>query len=174
MNYIYHWVPENMKGEILYPLNHIKKIHPEIYQERIKKYEGRERVMGIKIPALNVLWNDVLHFTSVDPKQIKEAFRELGINKTRKYYKIPADVLDPEKTIILRHGIKDDGKTLNVDDIESYSPEKVSEFSTLPEVTKAYYKRMLSEGKNPLVHNRVPHILYNGSLNIKDIPIIEV
>lgn len=45
--------------------NVLKDTKPAIYTAQSKKYLGRERILGAKIPPLNCLWNDVLHFTAV-------------------------------------------------------------------------------------------------------------
>ena len=70
MAFIYHKVPADMSGNILYPLNVMEKINPEIYEKAVKKYEGREYLMREVIPWLNCLWNDVLHFSIVHPTKI--------------------------------------------------------------------------------------------------------
>ena len=38
MEFLYHRVPVNMEGSILYPLNQLKNLHPDIYVEHVKKY----------------------------------------------------------------------------------------------------------------------------------------
>jgi len=43
MNWLYHWVPKNMQGNVLMPLNKLKKSHPKIYKEQAKKYIGAYR-----------------------------------------------------------------------------------------------------------------------------------
>ena len=87
MNYLYHRVPKNLQGQYLMPLTQLKKNHPEIYQEHLKKYEGRESLLKFKIPKLNCLWNDVIHLTAVQPKKLDEAFREAEADlKWRKWF----------------------------------------------------------------------------------------
>ena len=63
MNYLYHKVPEDIKGNFLMPLNSLKKKYPSIYNKKVKKYEGRETLFNLKFPILNCLWNDqiILH-----------------------------------------------------------------------------------------------------------------
>jgi hypothetical protein len=67
-------VPKNFTGSILYSLNQLKTRLPEIYAIQVQKYTGREILMQCKIPLLNCLWNDVLHFSPVHPNKIREAF----------------------------------------------------------------------------------------------------
>ena len=62
-----------MEGETLYPLNKLKDVYSNIYEEARSKYKGREAVMRHKIPYLNCLWNDVLHLTVVHPQKLKDA-----------------------------------------------------------------------------------------------------
>ncbi len=68
MIYLYHSVPKNLQGNILYPLNTLKEKHPEIYEQQVSKYVGREHMTQQRIPILDCLWNDVLHFSAVNPK----------------------------------------------------------------------------------------------------------
>ena len=44
----------------------------------------------------------------------------------------------------------------------------------MPEATAAYYREMFEQGKRPLVYLYVPHILYQGKLDIKDVTVIEM
>jgi len=67
MNFLYHLVPENMIGKILYPLNRLKSISPKSYKEQVKKYNKREHVLEKTILSLNCKWKDVIHLTAVIP-----------------------------------------------------------------------------------------------------------
>jgi len=58
--FLYHLVPKNIRGDILYPLNILKSIYPDIYQYQVNKYFGREYIIEQRIPLFNCLWNDVL------------------------------------------------------------------------------------------------------------------
>ena len=65
MEYVYHMVPEELKGEYLIPLNELKRVYPNLYREYIQKYKDhtqRENLLTRKIPKLECLWNDVVHF----------------------------------------------------------------------------------------------------------------
>src|SRR3989344_5310930 len=101
MIFAYHFVPEKMRGKILYPLNQLKKKYPISYRYELEKYSWRKYILKKKIPLLNCLWNDVLHFTLVHPKKIKKALKEQGFNpQTFKVYKIPLKNLNKSQTII--------------------------------------------------------------------------
>ena len=70
MMYLYHSVPRNLHGNILYPLNALTEKHPEIFEQQVSKYVGREHITQQRIPVIDCLWNDVLHFSAVNPKEI--------------------------------------------------------------------------------------------------------
>ena len=42
MNYIYHRVPKEMRGEVLFPLNTLKETEPDLYEKESAKYVGRD------------------------------------------------------------------------------------------------------------------------------------
>ncbi len=162
--YIYHSVPKNLTGDILYPLNVLKEKYPEVYEKEVAKYVGRERVMEQKIPILNCLWNDVLHFSPVHPAKIKQAMIEAGkdSNYEVQAYKVDSTLIDPAKAVIYLHRHRE----LIDDDFLPFNLDKISELSEVPEFTKNYYQRSFAAGERPLIYQRVPHILYRGTLDI--------
>lgn len=175
MHYLYHRVPENMKGNILYPLNELKNIFPEIYLENVKKYKGREETMEHRIPILNCLWKDVIHMSSVHPSEVK---KELGKNgqvmfKT-KFFEIDPFLLEPEKTIIYLYGHNKREDKLKEDNFAKYDPNKIQDYSLFPEETKRYYAEIIRDGRKPLLWHRIPHFLYKGNINVLNLNILEV
>ena len=173
MRYLYHVIPENLQGQYLMPLNQLKKNHPEIYQEHLKKYEGRESLLKFKIPKLNCLWNDVIHLTAVQPKKLDEAFREAEADlKWRKWFKVNPELLEPNRTIVYLYK-----KRPLIADPTEFVPFKVndlSKYSHIGEKTRDYFKEEVSKGRRPLMFHLVPHVLYKGKLKIKDLEVIEI
>ena len=116
------WKKEKLHGKILYPLNQLKEHYPKLYNEELSKYKGREHILKDKIPILNCLWGEVLHFSIVNPSNIYSALREAGskIQGKTKWYKI-----DPKK---LQFGSKIDStenEAINTYSVkEIISPEK--------------------------------------------------
>ena len=76
MNYVYHMIPPLMRGNVLYPLNQLKEVYPELYKEQVEKYNGREWVRKGQILPLNCMWGDVLHLSAVHPAEIQKALLE--------------------------------------------------------------------------------------------------
>lgn len=175
MNYLYHIVREDTKGNRLYPLNSLKKKHPDLYAKYIEKYKGREYVLKEKVLILNCLWNNTLHFSPVHPSQIKKALGDLGLNlKHRNYYQIDPFILDSKKTVIyLNRYLGEDLEKIKKDYLP-YNPKGVSKYAHLPEETKKYYRRCVQKKIKPLLFHKIPHILFKGSLPISDLSIITV
>jgi len=162
-----------MKGEILYPLNRMKDVDPEIFSEHVKKYEGRESIMERTIPSLGCLWNDVLHMSAVHPEEIQKLLVENGNElKSRKFFEIDPHLLEKDKTTIYLYPW---GKrTFGAEDFTSFDPDNIAEYSIIPEETKRYYKEMLEKGERPLLWHGIPHFLYHGSIDTKGLNIIEI
>ncbi len=160
-----------MEGTILYPLNELKELKPDIYREHVAEYHGREKVMEQKIPILDCLWSDVVHFAAVHPSKVKQALLDAGVPNIgeRKFYQINPHLLDPAKTVFFLHRY---GKAKFAEDFEIYNPDSVGNYATLSDTTKEYYREMIASGRNPLAYHAVPHILYKGSLDMAHIPII--
>ena len=174
--YLYHWVPENMEGNTLYPLSVLKEKYPEIYEQHVAKYKGREEVLKWTIPGLNCMWNDALHLTAVHPKYVKAALEEAGFKG--KYesvcYEIDPRVLDPKNAIVYLY--INERAVLGPDPKEfaEFDPDNIEKYASIPEYTKDYYKRSFTNGEKPRVYPWVPHIFYKGSINIEKLPIVKV
>lgn len=174
MNFVYHLVPKYMRGDVLYPLNDLKTIFPKLYDKKVKKYKGREFLMKETIPFLSCLWNDVLHFSAVSPYDIKKAFVECGYPLETKFYKIDTTLFDAGKAIVYLFNTEGINDKLEAKNFEKYNPKNFPKYSQFPYETKEYYKKELEKGKWPLLFYKIPHILFKGSINIKDMPIIKV
>ncbi len=173
-NYLYHAIPENLKGGILYPLNQLKSIYPENYNLIIEKYKNRLEQMELKIPMLSCLWNDVIHLSPVHPEKINQALKEIrGFGHIkRKWYKIDAKLLDPQSTIVYLYPNED--LEMGISNFTAYDPNTVNKYSAVPEETKTYYKRCTAAKRETLAFHRIPHVLYKGVLNINQFETIDL
>ena len=174
-NYLYHKVPKNFTGNILYPLNQLKDIYPDLYEFQASKYAGREHVMEHKIPPLDCLWNDVLQFGAVHPKEIFDELKKYDDKKIApKYFKIPAELLEKEKTAVYLYEHKIiDGK-LNTKDFVEFDPSDVEKYSIMPQATKDYYKKSYNNNQKPLLWHKIPHILYKGTIDVDGVEVVGV
>ncbi len=176
MHYLYHYVREDIQGTVLYPLNVLKEKYPEVYAKHAKKYAGREELMQFVIPHLYCFWNDVIHFSAIEPAEVKRALVAAGMPEkyTLSYYQVDPKLLEPKNTIVYLYqkdrGVLDGEES----DYASYDPTDIKKYSHLPEMTKEYYKEMYDSSQLPNMNHGVPHILYKGSLEVKDLPSITV
>jgi hypothetical protein len=177
-DFLYHRVVPNLRGTILYPLNRLKEIYPDAYVEHLRKYEGREHVLETRIPSpLNCLWNDALHFTAVPPTTLEKNLREVGFDTHelvwKKWFKIPAKLLDPTQTIVCLYR-RDLRLAPDAHDFQPYDKSKINEYQTVPKETIAYYKEKFAAKERPLFFHFVPHILYKGALETSQLEIVQL
>lgn len=176
--YLYHRVPADLKGHILFPLNQLKSVYPSLYAAKAGSYRNREAVMKARIPFLDCLWNDVLHFSPVHPDKIQQARVEAGFpRRPRRYFEV-----DPVKNginasnavIFLHQRVNPERFQLDEADFRVFNSERLSTLGEIPEPTLVYYKEMFEQGKRPLTYLYIPHILYRGRLDINSVKIVEV
>ena len=140
MDYLYHIQHNNMKGDILYPLNKLRDVYPEVYELQVKKYAGREQLLKHRIPILNCLWNDVLHFSAVNPVEIKKSLMDAGDKSEFKksFYRFDPKLLESENTVVYLYThtyVKD---KLNEGNFIPYNPDEISKYSIMPQATNEY------------------------------------
>ncbi len=174
-NYLYHMVPDDMQGTTLYPLNQLKDKFPELYVTKSEKYKDRPQTMQYFISKLACLWNDVLHFSPVDPAELKRALVEAGFQpKELKFFQVDPDLLDPSKTTVYLFAEQTRVADLQSGDFVDYDPSKLPGYAAVSQVTRDYYKESNEAGKIPKAFVGVPHILHKGPIDISDLEVITV
>ena len=164
-----------MKGNILYPLNKLKFIYPSIYQEAVKKYEGREYLLKAHIPTLNCLWNDVLHTVAVHPTKLEFALQNAGLSlSNRRFFEIDAREIDPGKMSVYLMQDKSVDRHSKLENYEKFEYKNLKEYSEVPEQTKRYYKKSALENKPIMLFGFIPHILFHGDIDVSKSQIIEL
>ena len=172
MEYIYHRVPPNMMGTILYPLNVLKQLHPQTYDEHAKKYDGREQLLTTEVPPLHCLWNDVLHFTAVEPSTLKANLAKANIElPSVAWFKVPISLIQGEKSIAFTYR-RDIDVVPNFKEYEPFDAMRMEIYRTVPDETIEYYKLKKAEDVRPLLFHLVPHILYKGTVETKGLEVV--
>ena len=170
MRYIYHLVPPAMKGTMLYPLNELKELFPEIYAAEVAKYRGREQKLNSRIPMLgNCLWNDVLFLTAVQPVEFRKAYTSV-VRTLRKfrYFQIPIDFLDPTRMIVVKQ--LPVGQTR---EYEKFDRCRLEHYATIPSETFRHWQEAFVQGNRPFLYLYIPHILYRGTIDVSNVSIVE-
>jgi len=175
MSYLYHQVPKDQQGTVLEPLNSLKISNPDLYEVKVAKYQDRVHIMERRISILDCLWNDVLHFSPVAPAELKSALLEAGMeDKEWSFYQIDSSLLESENTVTYLH--KDIGR-ISVPDDNEFVPfdfNDLPELSEIPETTKQYWKDQYAKSAKPLIFLGIPHILYRGTLDTANLPVVTV
>lgn len=185
--YVYHRVPPNLRGSVLYPLNHLEDIFPDLYVELRKNYATREDIASLRIPPLgNCLWNDVLHFSPVHPSRLKAALAEADHELPaawRRFFQVDARLLDKDETTIYQLLQAFYSGEFNIGAASEqigreclpFEPDLLQKFSEIPSATRAYYSST-APGSPVMLYLHVPHVLYRGRLDLSQdgISVIEV
>lgn len=171
MQYLYHAVPSDLKDNKLYPLNTLKEKHPGLFSLESSKYKGREDVAQQAIPLLDCLWGDVIFMTAVHPQILMEAYKKAGgkINRSAQFFQIDVELLQKENIAVAIYSGEGDEKIY-----ESYDTDHIKEYSTIPDRTVEYFTKQLQQNNLPLYYAYIPHILYKGTIDTTDLPIVEV
>lgn len=175
MTKLYHAVPIPMDGTVLYPLNQLRTRSQALYDQHARKYAGRERLMQKTVPPLDCLWNDTLFLTAVHPQDLHQALTAAGgTPKTRSFFEIDSARLDPALATIFRYRKAKIFEDFTDDDFAPFDAENLAACRRISSETKAYYAEMYAGGKRPLQYHLTPHILYRGTIETKNLPVITV
>jgi hypothetical protein len=170
---LYHLIPGNMVGDVLYPLNVLREVEPVVYQDHVAKYEGRGSLLTHVIPPLGVLWNDVLHLSPVHPAQIRDGLEAAGFP----WFPDGIDCLeiDPDQVGLDRSNsclrqsrVPADPRPADGDPYEPYSREAIALHAQLPDAVVGYYRSCFETGRRPLLFQGVTHVLFKGSIRLVD------
>lgn len=178
--YIYHMVPKELMGNKLIPLNSLKKNNPNLYENYTKKYFNhpeRPKLLTRKIPKLNCLWNDVVHFLPLHPYHVYTAIKSLDIKiiEEQQFFKIPIETLKFNKNAIyLCSKEKYKGPSSDIDEVEIkvLNIEDYTELKEIPSDTIEYYRVEKEKGNQFGLFQYIPHLLSLGGIDIKDVEII--
>lgn len=171
MSFMYHAVPKEMIGNELIPLNSMKDTMSQIRALNLMKYKGREEILKRRIPLLNCLWNDVLHFLPIHPQNVFELQKELGLISEvppYRFFEINIETIDFNKTVVFFKTALGDKNT----EVKWLQGVDLNSFKEIPKETLEYYKTFIGTGELPLNYQFIPHIFYQGALDVSKTPII--
>jgi hypothetical protein len=172
-----------MVGEVLYPLNQLKVVSPELYEFQRSKYAGREAALDFRIPGLNLLLGDTLHCAAVHPYHVFQARQAAGIQSivgkpgswaTGVFFAIPLErilrhrvVWYSAKTLWINGAPDEDVPDVAPDDeFEPFDLARYRELPDVPDAHIAYLRRMKERGQRPLMFVHIPHIFVAGPVEV--------
>jgi hypothetical protein len=188
--FVYHRVPRDMVGGVIYPLNELAAIAPDVYRLQRSKYAGREAVLEFRIPHLGLLFNDTVHCAPLHPHHLFRARRSLGfdqaphagrVNISGQFFEIPLERILVHPVVWYRwkqlwiNGAPGEDVPLTPP-AEEFELFDVTRYKELSEVTHAhltYLRRMKESGRRPLMFVHIPHVLVAGPIDIRGVRVVE-
>jgi hypothetical protein len=177
--YIYHLVPDPFHGSKLVPLNQMDRFS-DLYTNHASKYKGREELMNTMIPKLNCKWNDVIHFSCIDPKivarEIKKIKPDLKLRRA-KYFKIHIDQISEKyRAMIFSNYPKEKNNTFHIleNEMTDLTKEAYKELIAVPEHTIEYWVRAHENNQPLLWFAFMPHIFINETVETSGFEVVEL
>ena len=68
-----------MVGDVIFPLNRLVAVAPDVYEYQRAKYAGREAVLDYRIPGTDLLFNDTVHCAPIHPHHLYRARQAAGL-----------------------------------------------------------------------------------------------
>ena len=180
MNFVYHLVPENMSGHHLIPLNWMKALDENLYARYISKYDDhpeREFLVDRKVPRLDCLWNDVVHFSALHPHHVYRELKKLDLNlkDDLNFYKIPVEHLKDNKNVLYHYDKAHYGgpeAPIAMENVEVLDIDAYREAEALPMETLEYFVEECRKGNRVAMFKFVPHVLSRGKVSVEGAEII--
>jgi hypothetical protein len=169
MAFLYHARPAEMRGETLYPLNVLQTVHPDLYDDEKRKYIGREELLDLRIPVLDVLWNDALQLTPIHPSHLAAAWRAAGLASPvveREFFEIPVERIAAQRAVWFARG------ALPLDDVEPFDPSRYRELPQPPPAYDAYLRDYRERGRRPRPFAYLPHVLVAAPVDVAGLRLV--
>ena len=166
---VYHLVPRELRGSVLYPLNQLKSVFPDLAAQQFTKYHDRAHVPSTPIPPLQCLWNDVLMFSPVHPRDIRAALARAGHHRPPwRWFEIPIMPFTSENTVLYLPKAYE-----TTPPFLAYSPETLLQYTAFPPLQEALY-RQIAPGNPVILFNGIVHVMYRGVIDLQDVHVITV
>lgn len=173
---VYHRVPEHLRGTTLYPLNQLRRIFPDLAVGYTQKYVGREALCERRIPRLDCRWNDVLMLSPVHPVKLQAALSEAGFSRfPTRWFAVDVALLSPSATVVYVPPKQPPADfAIREDDVVAFDPALLDAYGEVSERQRRHYEQAKTAGTaRPLLFSGTPHVLFNGTLSLDQLHIIE-
>lgn len=166
--YVYHHVPAQMFGTVLYPLNRLLGIDRKLYELYKSGYQGREQLLQRKIPYLDCLWNDVLHCSPVHPAKINQALKSCGVKDipSAEFFEVDVESdIDMTNSVIFYRSSNKPGDIY----FEKAWEAKWDSLGEITELSLKHYRDVAANGEPLFAYHGLPHFLYLGEIEIRNL-----
>ena len=185
--YVYHLCAPDFRGTVLYPLNDLNAVFPDVFERERVKYDGRESVMAFTIPGLGVGWADTVNLSALDPRLLVAERRRLDIPfsqlLTRRLVRIPVERLAGRRAVrydSASHWINSSPGdptvplTPPVHEFSPFDPSTYEEVLEVPGAHREYLLRQKVSGERALGFVFVPHVLVAGAIDLVGLPFLDL
>jgi hypothetical protein len=183
MPFLYHARPPGMRGELLYPLNLLRSVHPDLYEHERRKYVGREALLDLRIPVLGVRWNDALHLSPLHPYRLAAAWRAAGLSSPaweREFFEIPVERLRGHPCVWFASGaLSDDGSrregavlSLPVEEMTPFDLDAYRGLAQPPAGYREYLRDCRERGRHARPFAHVPHVLVAAPFDVAGLRLV--
>lgn len=184
--FVYHQVARDFRGSVLYPLNELARVYPDIHAREAPKYAGREGVVGYRVPHLDAPWGDTVNLSTLDPRLLIAARERLGIPSSqllqRRLLAIPIERLAGHRLVRYSGATRwinsSPGEDVPAEppahEFEPTDPECYRETTEVPALHLAYLAECQAAGRRPLGFVHVPHVLALGPIDVADLEPVEI
>lgn len=166
---IYHIVPTDFVGSILYPFNQLQDALPDVYAVQAKKFRGWDELLQYRIPELDCHWNDLLHLSAIHPAQIRGAMEATGMAwKTNHWFEIDVEkiaLLNEDNAAIFTAPFRLQGPMADRDFLP-FNVEGLQMLTSIPQQMYEYFNHAKAYDERPFLFSYIPHVLYRGTLDI--------
>ena len=172
---LYHRKSPDFRGDVLYPLNALREVAFDLFERQRAKYAGREEILRQRVPPLDCLWNDVLHFSPVHPARVAELARSHGLVwREAEWFEIDpvAAGFTPANTTVFRYADTHLEGSIPDEEFETFDIEQLARMSDLPASTREYYRSVEPGSSRYFIFVGVPHVLHRGPVDVAQASII--
>lgn len=171
---LYHLVPRRLVGSQLLPLNLLRESHPELYEDYVRKYEGRERLLARPVPGLDCLWSDVLFLTALPPGVVRGLHEEAGFDvPPLRWFEVDPAELEPSRLHVYWYLHTDRALEMDPANWEPFRQDLLPRLREVPPATREHYAEAARSGRRPFAYYRVPHVLYRGGLALASLRVVD-
>ena len=158
-----------MRDETLYPLNLLRTAHPDLYEHELRKYVEREELLELRIPVLDVLWNDALHLSPIHPYHLAAVWRAAGLWSPaweREFFEIPVERIDAQRAVWFATGV------LPLDDVTPFDTAAYEELKLPPPAYQRYLGHCKEQGRHARPFAYVPHVLVAVPIDVAGLRLV--
>ncbi len=187
MPHLYHLCSREFRGSVLYPLNDLRAIHPDLYAREREKYSGRERVLDFIVPRIGVRWADTVNLSALDPRRLVEERRSLGVAFSnffsRRLLRIPIEriaELPATRYVATTHWLNSRPHDPNAPtappetDFSDFDPQTHQETADVPPLHRIYLQEQKANDAVALGFVFIPHVLVAGPIDVSGIEPLEL